>query len=135
MDSTIAFLNGEAARRSGARSMVFDWHKAARLIRERKPTCASAGLHGDWEYTGGDIYRDGEAITGDYTYLASLWATPEVNLDGEVEACWIYEDQSDGWDSGTKWPASALSILSGEDAPAPSTVPEDYMSDGPWEVA
>ena len=29
--------------------MVFDWNKAARIIKEQNPKIASAGLSGDWE--------------------------------------------------------------------------------------
>ena len=52
--------------------MVFDWQKAARIIKERKAKTASAGLQGDWEWTGGKILKDGEPINRDetYTYLA-----------------------------------------------------------------
>lgn len=54
MDSFSAMMRGQAARMAGAAHMVFDWDKAARIIRERKPSTAAAGLSGDWEYTGGD---------------------------------------------------------------------------------
>lgn len=111
MDSMAAFANGEMARARGAPLMVFDWHKAARLIAERKPAVASAGLEGDWSYTGGDIYRDGAAVRDEYTYLASVWAEPEIELDGEREPCWILSKDSPGWDSGTKWPDSAVALL------------------------
>ena len=42
MNTWAAFAMGEANR--GKEMMVFDWDKAARLIGERKPECASAGL-------------------------------------------------------------------------------------------
>lgn len=113
MDSLSAFAMGEAARRSGAPTMVFDWEKAARLIAERKPRVASAGLSSDWEYTGGVIYRDGELVTDEYTYLASLWATPELDMDGDVIECWRLASDSPGWDASTKWPDVARAILSG----------------------
>lgn len=104
MDSMSAFLRGDAARRSGAKLMVFDWDKAAKLIAERAPAEAGAGLRGDWEWTGGTIWRDGAPVFDEYTYLASLWATPELSLDGEVVECWRYAEDSPGWDSDTKWP-------------------------------
>jgi hypothetical protein len=91
--------------------MVFDWDKAAQLIRERQPQRASAGLRGDWEWTGGTIYQDGKPVTNDYTFLASNWATPELSLDGVVVECWRYQKDAPGWDSDTKWPESALAIL------------------------
>lgn len=109
MDTLSAFVNGAA--NLGKESMVFDWDKAARLIAERKPNVASAGLQSDWEWTGGQIYSDGQPTTDDYTYLASTWATPEIDIDGEVFDCFKMESETDGWGSDTKWPASALAIL------------------------
>ena len=113
MNTFAAFAMGEANR--WKELMVFDWDKAARLIRERKPECASAGLRGDWEYTGGTIYEDGEPVMDDYTYLASTWAVPELDIDGEIIDCYRMEHETPGWDSETKWPKSALDILSAEE--------------------
>ena len=98
---------------SGRKLMVFDWDKAARLIRERKPKCASAGLQRDWEYTGGTIYEDEKPVINAYTYLASTWAIPEINLDGDVIECYRMEHEVPEWGSKTKWPQSALDILKG----------------------
>jgi len=71
VDSITAFLMGEANR--GKSLMVFDWEEVARIIKERKPSHAAAGLAGDWEWTGytadGIPDRDGT-----YAYLASTWA-------------------------------------------------------------
>ena len=101
-----------AAQARGAKQMIFDWHKAARLIIERKAKTASAGLKSDWEYTGGLIFQNGDPITGDYTYLSSNWATPQLDLDGEIIDCFIMDDNNpEGWNSDTKWPRSALAIL------------------------
>jgi hypothetical protein len=47
MDTMRAFAMGEANR--GKELKVFDWEKAARLIRERSPESVWAGLSGDWE--------------------------------------------------------------------------------------
>ena len=99
----------------GKLRMVFDWDKAARLIREKRPTKAAAGLHSDWEYTGGTIYVGGDPVTDrdkTYTYLASTWAEPELSLDGEVVDCYRMENDVE-WDEHTLWPASALEILRG----------------------
>lgn len=111
MDNARAFLIGLANRHK--EQMVFDWHTAARLIRERKPSVAAAGLSQDWEWTGGEIYRDGQVVD-DYTYLASTWATPELSLDGEIIDCWLLKSETDDWDAKTHWPESALKILRGE---------------------
>lgn len=109
MDSMSAFAMGEANR--GKEMMVFDWDKAARLIKERSATEAYAGLRCDWEYTGGNIFEDGAPNMDDYTYLASTWAVPEIELDGVTIECFCMGSECDGWDAGTKWPESALSIL------------------------
>jgi len=108
VNSLEAFARGQAA--AGKELMVFDWHRAAELIAQRKPRVAAAGLRGDWEWTGGDIWRNGEPAPAEqtYVYLASTWAVPEINLDGECIACYVMQSQSPGWDSGTYWPESAL---------------------------
>lgn len=113
MDSMMAMMLGEANR--GKPMKVFDWDKAAKLIAERKPDVASAGLQGDWGYTGGEIYADGKPIDQSmtYTYLASTWATPELEMDGERQDCYRMQDETEGWDSGTYWPDSAVAILGG----------------------
>lgn len=113
MDSFSAFVKGEANR--GNPSMVFDWHKAARLIKERKPKNVSAGLQSGWEWTGGDIYKNGAPVAEEdtYTFLASIWATPEIDLDGDVQDCFVMKDSTENWNSDTYWPDSALAILNG----------------------
>lgn len=108
MNTIAAFANGLAYR--GRERMVFDWDKAAQLIREHNAKDADAGLSGDWENTGGAILRDGQPCK-DYTYLASTWAEPEIEIDGTIMPCYKMESQTPGWDEGTRWPASALAIL------------------------
>ncbi len=78
MDSFIAFAMGMANR--GKPMMVFDWDKAAKRIKETGARQASAGLAGDWEYTGGEILVDGKPTNDGYTYLASTWAVPEIEI-------------------------------------------------------
>lgn len=121
MNTAQAFAMGFANR--GKPLKVFDWEKAARLIRERGAQEASAGLAGDWEYTGGDILRDGQPIprSETYTYLASTWATPEIEIDGEVYDCYRIEtDVPASWLVSTTdmaaiyWPEPALAVLRGE---------------------
>jgi hypothetical protein len=113
MDSMSAFAMGMASE--GQPLKVFDWDTAARLIVERSSATASAGLEGDWEWTGGDILRAGKPVAADdtYVFLASTWATPQIELDGDVVDCWLYEDATPGWGSGTYWPESAVAILNG----------------------
>ncbi|MEM7067952.1 MAG: hypothetical protein AAF478_03635 [Pseudomonadota bacterium] len=116
MDTARAFALGDANR--GNEMKVFDWDKAARLIKERTPLEARAGLQSDWEYTGGPIYRDGSPVPSDqtYVYLASTWATPEIDLDGDVIPCFKMESETNNWDADTYWPDTALEILTNEES-------------------
>ena len=111
MDTMQAFTLGQANR--GREMKVFDWDKAARLIVESGMKDASAGLDADWNYTGGPIFSDGKPVRKEdtYTYLASTWAIPELEIDGEMVDCYRMESETPGWDSDTYWPESALAIL------------------------
>lgn len=113
MDTFSAFARGEANRHR--EMMVFDWDKAARLIVDRGAKTASAGLSGDWEYTGGTILLDGKPVNAEdtYVFLASTWATPELELDGDLIDCYRMQSEVPGWDSDTYWPESAKAILAG----------------------
>lgn len=96
---------------------VFDWDKAARILRAKGAKEASAGLAEDWGWTGGVILRGGEPVArkDTYTYLASTWATPVLYVDGEGDIdCWRYAAEAPEWDAGTLWPESALKIMKGE---------------------
>lgn len=110
MDTIKAFAMGEANR--GREEMVFDWHKAVELIREHKPQVAAAGLSGDWEWTGGTIFENGQIVNDEYTFLASTWATPLLILDGTEYDCFRMSSEVPDWSSDTKWPQSALDLLS-----------------------
>lgn len=101
---------------------VFDWHKAAHLIREKQPHEARAGLAGDWVFSNVLIYQEGE-IPEDavdekgfgYFYLCSNWAVPTLELDGEQQECWVSGDERPEWEDGhTFWPQSARDILHGQ---------------------
>jgi hypothetical protein len=112
MDTLLAFAMGAATK--GNETMVFDWDKAARIIRDKQPKTAYAGLCGDWEYTGGCIYEEGSPVH-EYTYLASTWAVPELILDDEEPIeCYLMKHETK-WNEKTKWPKSALDILNGKD--------------------
>jgi hypothetical protein len=132
MDTLTAFALGAANK--GRELKVFDWDKAAQIIRDRKATTASAGLSGDWEWTGGPILADGKPVPKEntYTYLASNWATPELEVDGHRMDCFRMQSATPGWDSGTYWPESAVNLLqaqrlseepSGDTTPAEQTPP------------
>lgn len=115
MDTLSAFEIGKANRDKPL--MVFDWNKAAQIIKDRKPAAASAGLQSDWEWTGGEIYSDGKPTPREdtYVYLASTWATPELDIDGEIIDCFVMESEVPpewtGDPAHVYWPASALKIL------------------------
>lgn len=109
MDTALAFFMGETHRNDP--TMVFDWDKAARILSERMPEKAFAGLAGDFEYTGGIIWFCGDPCMSDYTYLASTWARPMLVFDGDCIECWMYQSDSPGWDADTKWPDSAMRIV------------------------
>lgn len=108
MNTLSAFRQSQM--KQGRELMVFDWDKAARIIKERKAQNASAGLSQDWEWTGGRILIDGKPSTGDYTYLSSNWAIPELQIDEDVIPCFIMASKTE-WDANTNWPKSALKIL------------------------
>lgn len=106
-----AYLRAQAAATSGARMRVFDWIKAAQLIKERNPEEVYAGLGEDWENTSGVIYRSGHPtpLSG-CAYLSSIWATPKIDIDCDIIDCWRYEDET-GWNARTHWPEEAKAIL------------------------
>ena len=113
MDTLSAFAMGRACK--GRALQVFDWTKAAEIIRDEKPANVSAGLDGDWEHTGGDIYREGKIVEDDYTYLSSTWATPQICVDGQYRDCFVMESETK-WSSSTKWPDEAKAILADQAA-------------------
>lgn len=110
METMQAFMMGEAHR--GSELRVFDWIKAATIIASRRTEGASAGLSNDWEWTGGEIWRDSKPVPRDdtYTYLASTWATPELEIGDEIIECWRMQSETLGWDAHTYWPPEALRI-------------------------
>jgi hypothetical protein len=112
MDTLSAIARRQAHKNDSIK--VFDWNRAAELIKKHKPQKASAGLSQDWEWTGGTIFEDGKPITNSYTYLSSVWATPELDLDGEIFDCYKLQDDVPDWNYDTKWPESALIILNVE---------------------
>jgi hypothetical protein len=93
--------------------MVFDWHKAARLIKETNAEWAMAGLSGDWDHTGGFIYEDGKPASKKDRdiFLASDWATPTLILPDGEHSCWRSGKEVKRWGAETYWPPSARRIL------------------------
>ena len=112
MDSVSAYVM--CMMHADSKQMVFDWHKAARIIKERQGETASAGLRGDWEYTGGVIWINGAPLLGEETewlYLSSPWAIPELAIGNDIYPCWLYLEDSPGWHEKTIWPQSALDVI------------------------
>ena len=109
METFRAFAMGELHRNDPL--MVFDWDKAAHILAERNPDEALAGLQDDYEYTAGAIWRNGMPVRNEYTYLASTWAHPTLIIGDEEIECWRYKSEVPEWNSGTKWPESAIGIV------------------------
>ena len=110
MDTALAFAMGEAYR--GREMKVFDWDKAARIIRDSHAQFAVAGLKEDMEWTSGEIVENFEPVkSGQFCmYLASTWATPVLCIDDEVIDCFVMEHETK-WNANTVWPESALQIF------------------------
>ena len=106
----------EAARARGEKGKMFDWDKAAEIIREHKPSEAVAGLSSDMKWTAGVIYRNGAPVPREetYVYLSSMWATPVLVLDDGAEIpCWKVPPTDMDRDPDIYWPPSARAILNG----------------------
>jgi hypothetical protein len=111
MDTMTAWAFAQANR--GNELMVFDWDKAASIIKTRNAKRAAAGLAGDWEYTGGEILNEGKPVAKEdtYTFLSSTWATPELEVDGDTIDCYKMQSEVPEWNDKTYWPQSALDII------------------------
>ena len=121
--SNLTFAEGflgtkaQEAKEKGNIFMAFDWDKAAKLIKDKfetnKDLVAEAGLEGDWNYTGGEIFEDGKPTNENYTYLQSNWAAPTLILNygdkSEEIECWVEANERFGSDS--KWDEISLEIL------------------------
>ena len=110
-------LIGPSMPKYSGGSRVFDWIRAAQIIREKKPRTAEAGLEEDWSCTAGMIWENGKPVPKDetYTYLSSTWATPILMLDGDEEIkCWVLEDGDNNphhFDEHTYWPEEAKKLI------------------------
>ena len=112
MNTMSAIAMGMASR--GRELKVFDWIKAAQILADRKPAEAIAGLQLDMEWTAGSIWRDGAPVprADTYTFLASSWAIPILEIDGEEIPCFKMQSETPCWDSDTYWPEEAVGLLS-----------------------
>lgn len=106
-----AFAMGLANR--GNEMKVFDWIKAANLIKENPSAEIKAGLQSDWDMTSGTIWENGKMKNEDetYAYLASTWATPEIEINGVCQDCFVMESERPEWNAKTYFPTEAKEIL------------------------
>ena len=112
-------LQAEEAINCGNTEKVFDYDKAAEIIKEKyqshKDLIAEAGLQGDWEYTGGIIFEKGKPTRNHYTFLASVWAIPTLILSyngKEQEEIECYTENDDTrFTAFSKWDKQSLNIL------------------------
>jgi len=100
--------------------MVFDWHKAASIIKNRTPQQASVGLYSDLgytqggrgrsnstsvfaEFTGGHLYFNGAPVKMEdaHSFLVRSRSVPEIEVDGAVEECVIERSKTPGWGQTT----------------------------------
>jgi hypothetical protein len=111
-------IKAEKAYQEGKTQMVFDWDKAAELIKthlDKKDLNCEAGLQGDWSYTGGCIFENNKPTSEGYTYLSSNWAVPTliISFDGEEQfelECYT-TDETTRFDSDSKWDDISLKLL------------------------
>lgn len=107
------FVNGFRHEKNERR--VFDWNKAARVLRDRDETTCKACIIEDYNETVGFILVDGRpAIDHPLPYLSSCWGTPCLVFEnGDSMPCWIPQSESPDWTGYTYWPESARNILKG----------------------
>lgn len=117
--SELSFAEGFTSTRSRNDNpqKAFDWDKAAQIIKEKfkehPDLVAEAGLQGDWEYTGGIIFKTGKPTNDSYTYLSSNWAIPTLILsyDGDEQneiECYSINNR---FNADSKWDKDSLNIL------------------------
>ena len=97
---------------NGGVAKVFNWIKAANIIKENPEKTWYAGLLEDWYWTSDIIWKNGHTTDCDELYPYSIWATPILMStdNSEFIECWVPADEVD-WDDDTKWPEEALNII------------------------
>lgn len=113
MDPFDIFVNGLRHEKNERR--VFDWNKAAQILRDRKTLTCKACIIEDYDETVGSILIDGEpALDFKFPYLSSCYGTPCIVFeDCDFVPCWIPQSESPDWTGYTYWPESARCILKG----------------------
>ena len=114
MNTLVAFYANESTPDGNEKG--FDWIKAAKIIKERKPFIAYAGLREDLEWTIGLIWHNYKVVNNSDAYLASRWATPVLIIDDEEIECYKKISMKDLKKySRPKWPKDALAIVNTND--------------------
>lgn len=90
------FLGPEAVATKPIGDMKYmDWNKVKEIIETHPNSVIYAGLQEDWNNTSGLIFAKGDFYNGS-VYVASVWATPIVDVDGEEIECWTYTPTKEG---------------------------------------
>ena len=98
---------------SGIENKVFDWVKAANIIKENPNKNWNAGLSCDLEWTGGRIWdADKKNIDNNsYTFLSSNWAIPVIYDDSGLEIeCYVKATETE-YGEETRYPKEFMDIL------------------------
>lgn len=104
------FNNGELDKRFC--DMAFDWEKAAKLIKKRKPFVAFAMLEDSWDKSKRKIYQGGFPVYEDGT-VHSAKLKPMIIMDNDQPVpCFKMEYETNGMQV---WPQKALQILEEEE--------------------
>lgn len=113
------FLGIQARLAKDKPVMVFDFDKAAQIIKDRLKEhpnlIADAGLQRDFNNTCGTIFENGKPQTDGGCYLASNWAIPTLILswDGEemeeIECYVLLKDSR--FNANSDWDEESLEIL------------------------
>lgn len=90
--------------------LVFDWEKAARLIREKKPYIAHAGLEDSWEREYRKIYQGGLPVYSETFHSPNKKPVLIMNSSEPIPCCKMEYD-TNGMEP---WPREALDILEGK---------------------
>lgn len=102
-DFSAGFLGASAvATKPIGKTKYMNWKKVQQIVDKNPNSVIYAGLQEDWNNTSGLIFARGEYYDG-YVYVASSWATPIVDVDGEEIECWTYEKTKEGSGRPSWW--------------------------------
>jgi hypothetical protein len=90
--------------------MVFDWERAAKLMKAYDGENVRAGMKNAWTDfydNAGFILKNGEAVN-EAGIVASYNATPTIEIDGRLFPCFRWADESD---HSASWTDAAVEIM------------------------